>query len=307
MGTLLAERAKAAHVQAVVFDRGLPGCRTVVVATVGHWFEDPETTAELPAKVARYARGRDYHRILPPMLKKLCALLSHVAPDDEPRHRWYVDTGPVLERGWAQEAGVGFVGKNACLIDPRGGSWSTLGVVLTTVQLLPDEPVAVGCGTCSRCLPACPTGAIVSPGVVDSRLCISYWTIEHRGPLPEDMREAMGTRVFGCDDCQDACPWNRFARPATVEDHRPRELFLDADLARLARLTYAEWDEATRGSAVRRAGYPGFLRNVATALGNCGDPRAIPHLRHLAGHDEPLVREHARWGLARYTEAGSGE
>ncbi len=289
----------------------LEGCRTVIVVTVGHWFEDPERTAELPARFARYAKGRDYHKILEGMLKRLaCALHEQVRREEEPnselgddeRHRWYVDHGPVLERAWAAEAGVGFVGKNAMLIDPRRGSWTTLGVLLTTAELEPDAPVDEGCGTCRDCIPACPTGAIVGPGEVDARLCISYWTIEHRGVLPEEMRSAIGTRVFGCDDCQDVCPWNRFAQPATVADHRPRELFVDADLARLASLTWDEWDDATRGTAVRRVGYEGLLRNVACALGNTGDERARPHLDRLVTHESELVREHAVWGLARLAE-----
>jgi epoxyqueuosine reductase len=282
----------------------LAGCRSVIVGTVAHFWPDPPSEAEMPARVARYARGRDYHRILRGMLKALCAALDELSPDQSPRHRWYVDTGPVLERAWAAEAGVGFTGKNACLIDPRRGSWSTLGVVLTTLELVPDTPVEVGCGTCARCLDACPTGAITAPGVVDSRLCISYWTIEHRGAIPEEVRPGVGTRVFGCDDCQDVCPWNRFARPATVADHRPRELFADADLARLARLDERAWDEATRGTAVRRAGYAGLLRNVAVALGNTGDERARPLLHELAEHPHDLVREHARWGLRRLDELG---
>ena len=145
----------------------------------------------------------------------------------------------------------------------------------------------------------CPTKAITAPGVVDARLCISYWTIEQRGAIPEELRASIGTRAFGCDDCQDVCPWNRFARAATLDDVRPRELFVDVDLARLAALTRDDWDVATRGSAVRRAGYEGLLRNVAVALGNSGSPRARPHLERLAAHDSALVREHAAWGLAR--------
>jgi epoxyqueuosine reductase len=278
----------------------LAGCRTVIVGTVGHWFPDESRQAELPGRIARYARGRDYHRILRGMLKRLCTALDDEGPDGA--HRWYVDTGPVLERGWAAEAGVGFVGKNTLLIDPRRGSWTTLGVVLTTIELRPDPPVTVSCGSCTRCISACPTDAIVGPGEVDARLCISYWTIEHRGSIPEAMRVATGTRVFGCDDCQDVCPWNRFSQPASIEDHRPRELFADPDLSRLARLDKDSWDEATRGTAVRRAGYAGLLRNVAIALGNSGDVRARPHLESLATHEEELVREHALWGLARLDE-----
>ena len=289
----------------------LPGCRTVIVGTVGHYWPSPPSQAELPAQVARYARGRDYHRILKGLLKRLCVVLDTLSPidedlpgaatakDEQRRHRWYVDTGPVLERGWAAEAGVGFVGKNACLIDPKNGSWTTLGVVLTQLDLAPDPPVKPGCGSCTACISACPTDAIVAPGQVDARRCISYWTIEHRGSIPEEWRAAIGTRAFGCDDCQDVCPWNRFATQTSVEDHRPREMFVDADLARLARLDHQAWDDATRGTAVRRAGHAGLLRNVAIALGNCGDARARPLLQELVTHDEPLVREHAVWGLAQ--------
>lgn len=278
--------------------RVLPGCRTVVALALNHFTPDAPGAAEIPGRIARYARGRDYHRVMEPMLKRLVGALADVCGADT-RSRWYVDTGPVLERSWAAAAGIGFTGKNACLIDPKRGSWTSLGVVLTTADLAPDAPVTEGCGTCSLCIDVCPTRAIVAPGVVDSRLCLSYWTIEQRGPIPEALRPAMGTRAFGCDDCQDVCPWNRFARPATVADVRPRALFADPDLARLAALTPETWDEATRGTAVRRAGYAGLLRNVAVALGNSGDAGARPHLERLASHPDPLVREHAAWGLVR--------
>jgi epoxyqueuosine reductase len=278
--------------------RVLAGCRTVVAVTLGHFTPDPPSRAAIPGRVARYARGRDYHRVMEPMLKRLCESIAAECGEGT-RSRWYVDTGPVLERGWAAAAGIGFTGKNACLIDPRRGSWTSLGVVLTTADLAPDAPVRVGCGTCTRCIDVCPTKAIVAPGVVDSRLCISYWTIEQKGAIPVELRASVGTRAFGCDDCQDVCPWNRFARPATVDDVRPREMFADADLARLASLTRDEWDAATRGTAVRRAGYAGLLRNVAVALGNSGSASARSHLERLARHDDPLVREHADWGLAR--------
>lgn len=278
--------------------RVLAGCRTVVAVTLNHFTPDPPSAAEIPGRIARYARGRDYHRVMEPMLKRLVDVLADEC-GAATRSRWYVDTGPVLERGWAAEAGVGFTGKNACLIDPRRGSWTSLGVVLTTADLVADAPVVENCGTCALCIDACPTKAITSPGVVDSRLCISYWTIEQRGAIPVELRPLVGTRAFGCDDCQDVCPWNRFARPATVDDVRPRGMFVDPDLAKLAALTRDEWDAATRGSAVRRAGYAGLLRNVAVALGNSGDPRARPHLERLAHHDEALVREHAEWGLER--------
>lgn len=282
--------------------RVVEGCRTVIVVSMNHHTADAPRRAELPAEVARYARGRDYHRVVASRLRRLKAAISGLA-GPEHTHRWYVDDGPVMERSWAVAAGIGFAGRNACTIDPERGSWFVLGVVLTTLGLRPDPPVVASCGSCTACLPACPTGAITAPGVVDARRCISFWTIEHRGGIPEDLRPLLGTRVFGCDDCQTACPWNRFAQPTSEADLRPRELFVDADLAELAALSREEFDARTSGSPVRRVGYAGFLRNVAVALGNSGDPRALPHLDRLATHAEPLVREHAEWGRARLDAA----
>ncbi|MCE9637445.1 MAG: tRNA epoxyqueuosine(34) reductase QueG [Planctomycetes bacterium] len=282
-------------------------CRSVVVVTLNHFSPDPVPRAELPAQVARYARGRDYHRVAASMLRKL-SVSMHALSGPGHTHRWYVDDGPVLERAWAVEAGIGFAGKNACTIDPERGSWFLLAVVLSTLELAPDAPVRESCGTCSACIPACPTGAIVGPGQVDARRCISFWTIEQRGAIPVDMRPLVGTRVFGCDDCQAACPWNRFARATSVADLRPREMFVDPDLAVLAGLSRDEFDRRTEGSPVRRAGYEGFLRNVAVALGNTGDVRARPHLERLAASGPAIVREHAAWGLSRLDAAApSGE
>lgn len=282
----------------------LEGCRTVLAVSVAYdaEHEPPPLSDGVHGEVARYSVGRDYHRVFRGLLRRLCDVLddaARVRGAEDARHRWYVDTGPVLERGWAAEAGIGFTGKNACLIDPRGGSWSLLGVVLTTLDFPPDAPVTVSCGTCTRCIAACPTDAIVAPGVVDSRLCISYWTIEHRGSIPEDLRPAIGLRVFGCDECQLVCPWNRFARPVSVADLRPRDGLVAPDLLQWARLSWDEWDELTRGTAVRRAGYEGLLRNVAVALGNSGRAAARTALLQLVEHPSELVREHARWGLSR--------
>lgn len=281
-------------------------CRSVVVLTLNHFTPETPRRAALPADVARYARGRDYHRVAASMLRKLKTdMASWGGPGQE--NRWYVDDGPVLERAWAAEAGVAFVGRNACAIDPERGSWFLLAVVLTTLELRPDPPVAADCGTCRACAPACPTGAIVGPGQVDARRCISFWTIEHRGPIPVEMRPLLGTRVFGCDECQAVCPWNRFARATSVADLRPRELFVDPDLGVLAGLSREDFDRRAEGSPVRRVGYEGFLRNVAVALGNSRDPRARPHLERLAASGPGLVREHASWGLAVGTAAERSE
>jgi epoxyqueuosine reductase len=204
-----------------------------------------------------------------------------------------------MDRALARAAGLGFFGKNTMLIRPGTGSYFVLGEVLTDLDLGADAPRAGSCGTCSRCLPACPTGAIVAPFVLDARLCISYLTIEQDGPIPEALRPAVGSMVFGCDLCQEVCPWNRFARPASAADLRPREVALAPDLLGLAAMGEEDWKAAFRGSAVLRAGFRGFRRNVAVALGNSGRPEALPALRALVDAGDPLVAEHARWGIDR--------
>jgi epoxyqueuosine reductase len=206
---------------------------------------------------------------------------------------------PVLDRALARGAGLGFFGKNTMLIRPGTGSWIVLGAVLTNLDLPPDAPPAGSCGTCRNCLDACPTGAFPAPFVLDAGRCVSYLTIENRGPIPEALRPGVGTMVFGCDLCQEVCPWNRFARPASAADLRPRSLGTDPDLLALAALDEAGWRAAYAGSAVLRTGWAGFRRNVAVALGNAGDPAGLPALRALAACGEPLVEEHARWGIER--------
>jgi epoxyqueuosine reductase len=284
--------------------RFLPGARSVVAVALRH---DPGRTpgAEPSAgegirgTIARYARGRDYHRVLESRLKRLRdAIVRAGGPGT--RALWAVDHTPVMDRSLARAAGLGFFGKNTMLIRPGTGSWFVLGEVLTNLALPPDRPAEGTCGDCVRCLDACPTKAIVAPFRVDARLCISYLTIEQDGPIPEALRPAIGTMVFGCDVCQEVCPWNRFARPASAADLRPRGIAADPDLLRLAALTEGEWRAAFAGSAVLRAGWPGFRRNVAVALGNCGDRAALPALRALASCGDPLVEEHARWGIHQY-------
>ncbi len=282
--------------------RFLPGARSVVAAALLH---DPgrapgaeEVPADGPPRgfIARYARGRDYHRVMETRLRRLRdAIVRAGGPGT--RALWAVDHTPVMDRALAKAAGLGFFGKNTMLIRPGAGSYFVIGEVLTTLALPPDRPDAGSCGTCARCIEACPTGAIVAPYKVDARLCISYLTIELQGPIPPELRPAVGTMIFGCDICQEVCPWNRFARPASAADLRPREVAVAPDLLRLAAMPEGEWRATFAGTAVLRAGFRGFRRNVAVALGNAGDRAALPALREMAASGDSLVEEHARWAI----------
>jgi epoxyqueuosine reductase len=210
-----------------------------------------------------------------------------------------VDTGPVAEKAWAAAAGLGALGKNACLLHPEHGSWFFLGELVTDLDLPADGPRADMCGSCTACLEACPTGALVEPYVLDATRCISYLTIELKGPVPEDRRPGLGRQVFGCDICQDVCPWNRKRRHRGGAAFEPRPGALAPGLAGLARLDEEAFRERFRRSPVKRARRRGLLRNVAVALGNSGDAGHRPILDRMAGDVDPLVREHAAWALRR--------
>ena len=259
--------------------------------------------------IARYAWGDDYHAVMQERLEQLLAeLRAAVAqPFDA---RVYVDTGPVLERALAWAAGLGWVAKNTCLINEQLGSWFFLGEILTSLELQPDEPVWDRCGTCTRCLDACPTGALVGPYVLDATRCISYHTIELKGVIPEEHRPAMGRHVFGCDICQDVCPWNREAvatslpefqlrplpEPESGTPQMPRTAF-NPPLDVLAKLSEEHFRRLFQNSPIRRAKQRGFLRNVAVAMGNSRQEKFRPLLESLAEHSDPLIREHALWAL----------
>jgi epoxyqueuosine reductase len=253
--------------------------------------------------ISSYAQGDDYHLVLEKKLKEVAAFIEARA---SVATRIYVDTGPVLEKSYAAAAGLGWVGKHSNLLSRRGSSWFFLGEILVPLALSPsppEEPSPHHCGTCTRCISACPTGAIVEPYVVDSRLCISYLTIELRGFIPRELRAPIGNRIYGCDDCQDVCPWNRFAVKSDVPEFLPREPLASLDLMGILRMSREEFLEATRGSAIRRARYAGFLRNAAVALGNAKDPRAVPALVEALHHQEALVRGHAAWALGAIADA----
>ena len=246
--------------------------------------------------ISRYAWGRDYHKGMRQRLRRACETLRRAGAGQT---RPYADTGPILERSFHARAGAGWIGKNGCLVHPEWGSWLFLGEVVTDLPLGPDEPASDRCGSCAACLEACPTGALVAPGELDARLCISYLTIENRGPIEEGLRARVGDHLFGCDLCQEACPWNREAAIPDRPEFRPRAGNVAPGLEALAALSGEEFDRRFAGTAVRRARREGFLRNVCVAAGNDGSPRLRPVLERLASHPSPLVREHAAWALAR--------
>ncbi|MGQ0428768.1 MAG: tRNA epoxyqueuosine(34) reductase QueG [Gammaproteobacteria bacterium] len=250
------------------------------------------------AYVARYALGRDYHKVLRGRLARLArALEAQIGPFG---YRAFVDSAPVLEKPLARNAGLGWIGKHTNLINERAGSLFMLGELFTDLPLPVDAPAKDRCGTCSACIPACPTGAITAPYQLDARRCISYLTIEYHGAIPEELRPAIGNRVFGCDDCQLACPWNKFARTASLPEFRVRQGLDGAGLAELFAWTEAEWLARTAGSALRRLGYRRWLRNLAVALGNAPPSgEAVAALQARADDGDVLVREHVRWALAR--------
>jgi len=280
----------------------LPGVRAVVCVAV-NYYPGPSPGPDGPllrGLVSNYAWGLDYHDWMLPRLEELAAFIR-AGVGGEVRHRAYVDTGPVLERAFATQAGLGFVGKNTCLIHPRLGSWLFLGEVLVDADLVPTGPAAPPrCGTCTRCLDECPTGALAAPYRLDARRCISYLTIEHRGPIPPDLRPLMGAWIYGCDVCQQVCPWQRFARTTAIPSFRPASPDQAApSLLELIRLDEEGFRRRFRGSPVLRIGRARLLRNVAVALGNLGDPRAVDGLAAALTDPEPLVRGHAAWALGR--------
>jgi epoxyqueuosine reductase len=277
----------------------LPGCRSVVCLAVNYWpGPDKARTPPGRARVALYARSRDYHRVLRRKLEELARWL--VEESGEPA-RAFVDTGPVLERAWAERAGIGWIGKNANLIHPRRGSFLLLGEILTAAELAPDPgPSPDFCGTCTACLEACPTGAILEPRVVDSGRCISYWTIEHRGPIPEDRREGIGEWIFGCDICQEVCPWNRtFARATDRDDLGARDDLRGLDPVEVLSMDENEFRQRFSGTPILRARFDGIRRNAAVVLGNRADPSSIPVLERSLSDEDPLVRSHAAWALEK--------
>jgi epoxyqueuosine reductase len=289
----------------------LPGTVSCISVALDYWPQDAKDAAATLADgslayVSRYALGRDYHKLLRARLQKLCDRIGRaVGPFG---YRVFTDSAPVLEKPLARNAGLGWIGKHTNLIDRDAGSYFFLGEIYLDVELPLDAPSSAHCGTCSACLPACPTGAIVAPYRLDARRCISYLTIELKGSIPLEFRRAIGNRIYGCDDCQLVCPWNKFARPSAEKDFAVRHGLDRAGLVALFCWSEAEFLERTRGSAIRRIGYERWLRNVAVALGNAPtSPALLGALRSRAHHSSPLVREHVRWALAQHASKPAGE
>jgi epoxyqueuosine reductase len=296
--------------------RVLAGARSAVLLGVDYFQDDANGGGAHSAGTpvwARYSLYRDYHDTLKAALVRAGAAIEEIygaAPGD---YRYYVDTGPVLERAWAALAGVGFIGKNSMLISRRHGNWLFLAAILTRLELDPDPPIrprgdpgSIGllCGKCTRCIDACPTQAFPSPGVVDARRCISYQTIENRGIIPRELRPAIAGRVYGCDTCLDVCPWNRFAREGRRMILASRGDIAGLSLRELLELTPGRFAEVFRGTAIKRVKLAGLLRNACVAAGNSGDVTLLDPLVRLASHDSPVVRAHAVWAVRRLGGAG---
>ena len=275
----------------------LPGARSIVVLAL-NYFQGNESRRSsrrvgAAGRIARYAWGDDYHDVIEAKLDKIDQFLCRFGG----QQKCYVDTGPILERDHAAEAGTGWHGKNTMLIDERLGTWFFLAEILTTLELPPDQPVQNRCGTCERCIKACPTGAITAPHRLDARRCISYLTIELKGSIPLELRRLIGDRIFGCDDCLDVCPWNRFAQVSQEATFSARKSTTDMSLREYLELTDAEFRQLFKNSPIKRIKRRGFLRNVCVALGNAGDASDLPTLERAAADPEPLIAEHALWAV----------
>jgi epoxyqueuosine reductase len=271
----------------------MPECQSILVLATP--YPPPSASRiETSGEVAAYASGADYHDILPERMKELVRFIEEQAGGPV-KNRWYTDTGPILERDLAQRAGIGWIGKNTCLIHPKHGSYFLLSEILLELSLEPDLPMVTDhCGTCTRCIEACPTDCILPDRTIDANRCISYLTIELKDDIPVELRDKIGNWVFGCDICQMVCPWNRFAGegdPAFGDQLSTRDLPDELSLTR------QEFNQRFKGTPVKRAKRRGYLRNVATALGNTGDMHVLPVLQNALQDEEPLVREHADWAI----------
>ena len=281
-------------------DSILPGARCVVVCAMNYNVAHPRTTFDrMRAWISRYAWGEDYHEAMKAKVRELAGWIEENGPQ---KTKAYVDTGPLLERVYAKYAGIGWFGKNTCIINSKAGSWLFLGCILTDLELATDMPAPDRCGTCTRCIDACPTHAIVEPYVLDSRKCIAYTTIELRGPIPEADREGIGHHLFGCDICQDVCPWNRKSPHSENPAFQPRPGLFWPEIDRLLDLSEEEWRVMIRGTSVKRAKIKGLIRNLMVVAGNSGAKAFLPKVQKFLTHEDEQVRSHAEWASRRLNE-----
>jgi epoxyqueuosine reductase len=278
----------------------LPGAKSVIALAVSYQTENPSAICHHPAAglVARYAQFKDYHDVLAEKLKALANFADELGGANS-KSLWYVDTGPILERDLAQRAGIGFVGKHTNVISRKLGNWIFLAEILTTLELAPDAPEKNHCGSCTRCLAACPTNAITAPFQLDARKCISYLTIELKGAIPVELRPLIGNRIYGCDDCLAVCPWNKFARAGNLLKPHARRDLASPDLIEILQLDATGFKTRFADTPMLRTKRRGVLRNVCVALGNIGDAKVLPDLEKAARDSEQLIAEHARWAIAQ--------
>jgi len=307
----LETRTESGELRRASATNAAPWVRSMIVCALNYSADRPYSTEVSDPQrgwISRYAWGsKDYHDALLPRLQQVETAIRQLAAERglAAETRSYVDTGPILERVYAHHAGIGWIGKNTCIIHQEMGSWLFLGVILTSLELPVDAPPADRCGSCTRCIDACPTHAIVEPGKLDARLCIAYLTIEKRGEIPEELRAPMGHHVFGCDICQDVCPWNNKAGnalPTSLPEFQPREGFFHPEFRWLAQMDEEGFRQTFRGSPVKRARYAGLRRNVAIAMGNSGSREFVPDLQKLADDPDPVVASHAAWALKKLVE-----
>jgi len=307
----LESRTETGELRRASATNAAPWVRSMVVCALNYSADKPYSVeASDPERgwISRYAWGtKDYHDALLPRLRQVEAAIQQSAADrgSAIETRSYVDTGPILERVYARHAGIGWIGKNTCIIHQKMGSWLFLGVILTSLELPADSPAADRCGSCTRCIDACPTQAIVAPGKLDARLCIAYLTIEKRGTVAEELRPAVGHHVFGCDICQDVCPWNNKAGnapPTSVPEFQPQDQLYHPDLRWLARMDEETYRRTFRGSPVKRAKYSGIRRNVAIAMGNSGNKAFLADLENMAAGPDAVVAEKAQRAIKKLNE-----
>ena len=281
----------------------LPGCRTVICLALNYFPGKNPFPENHPGgyRIARYAWNNDYHDLIEKKLRELDQKLQTLGGTQ----KFYVDTGPVLERDFASDAGLGWNGKSTMQIHRRLGTWFFLADILTTLDFTPDAPIRDHCGSCTRCMTACPTQAITAPRQLDARRCVSYLTIEHKGPIPHEFRRAIGNRIYGCDDCLQACPWNRFASTSREASFHARESVFSMEMRDFLSLTDESFRALFAKSPIKRIKRPAFLRNVCVALGNTGTADDLPALRQAAQDPHPLVAEHALWAIAEIESRGT--